>query len=178
MTEINVLTKARSPYIVEFFGALHNHASVYICLEYMDAGSLEWLYGRHQRVPEEVIAAIAVAVLRGMQFLYQEMHIMHRDIKPSNILLNRQGDVKLCDFGISGSLVRSLARTQIGSMCYLAVLSVCWTLIIISPKGSPSSRPLNTRPKRMCGVWVSRYLNRPLESPFMLPRIMTVPLHN
>lgn len=34
--------------------------------------------------------------------------------------MDHRGSVKLCDFGVSGYLVRSLARTQIGSMSYMA----------------------------------------------------------
>jgi mitogen-activated protein kinase kinase len=45
---------------------------------------------------------------------------MHRDVKPSNILINSQGQIKLCDFGISGYLVKSAAKTYIGSMPYMA----------------------------------------------------------
>lgn len=47
---------------------------------------------------------------------------MHRDIKPSNILVNTKGEIKLCDFGISGRLVDSKAKTkQAGCTAYLAV---------------------------------------------------------
>ena len=37
---------------------------------------------------------------------------MHRDVKPSNILLDKSGAIKLCDFGISGQLVDSIAKTR------------------------------------------------------------------
>jgi serine/threonine protein kinase len=47
---------------------------------------------------------------------------MHRDVKPSNILLNRQGDVKLCDFGVSKKIMESLAKTRnAGTEPYLGV---------------------------------------------------------
>lgn len=42
------------------------------------------------------------------------------DVKPTNILLNQKGDVKLCDFGVSGQLEKSLAKTNIGCQSYMA----------------------------------------------------------
>lgn len=43
------------------------------------------------------------------------------DVKPTNVLVNRKGEVKLCDFGVSGQLERSLAKTNIGCQSYMAV---------------------------------------------------------
>jgi mitogen-activated protein kinase kinase len=45
---------------------------------------------------------------------------MHRDIKPSNILVNSRGFIKLCDFGVSGELVNSIADTFVGTSTYMA----------------------------------------------------------
>lgn len=119
--ELDILHRAISPYIVEFYGAFFVESCVYYCMEYMDMGSLEKLCsGRHCAVPEWVLARIASSTVKGLSFLKDELQIIHRDIKPTNILVNSRGEVKLCDFGVSGQLEKSLAKTNIGCQSYMA----------------------------------------------------------
>lgn len=68
----------------------------------------------------DVLGKIAEAVLGGLTYLYDTHKIMHRDIKPSNILVNSRGQIKLCDFGVSGELVGSVADTFVGTGTYMA----------------------------------------------------------
>ncbi|KAJ0330904.1 hypothetical protein COL5a_003210 [Colletotrichum fioriniae] len=68
----------------------------------------------------DVLGKIAVATLGGLTYLYSKHHIMHRDIKPSNILVNSRGSIKLCDFGVSGELINSVADTFVGTSTYMA----------------------------------------------------------
>lgn len=68
----------------------------------------------------DVLGKIAEATLGGLTYLYSKHHIMHRDIKPSNILVNSRGSIKLCDFGVSGELINSIADTFVGTSTYMA----------------------------------------------------------
>lgn len=130
--ELDILHRAIAPQIVEFYGAFFIESCVYYCMEYMDAGSLDKLCtGRRNSVPEPVLARIASSTVRGLSFLKDELQIIHRDIKPTNILMNCRGEVKLCDFGVSGQLEKSLAKTNIGCQSYMAVRN-----LLTSPNAS------------------------------------------
>ncbi|CAD6191087.1 unnamed protein product [Caenorhabditis auriculariae] len=111
------------PQMVRFYGAMFREGDVWICMEVMDT-SLDKFYKKiyriGRRVPELFIAKMTLSVVEGLNFMKEQMHLIHRDVKPSNILLNRHGQVKICDFGISGHLTNSLAKTvQAGCKPYM-----------------------------------------------------------
>ena len=116
--ELEVLHKCASPFIVDFYGAFFAEGAVYLCMEYMDGGSLDNIY--EGGVAEPYLAVITKSVVKGLKQLKDEHNIIHRDVKPTNILVSTSGKIKLCDFGVSGNLVASIAKTNIGCQSYMA----------------------------------------------------------
>jgi len=116
--ELDILHRCLSPFIVDFYGAFFQEGAVYICLEFMNGGSIDKLYG--DGIPENVLRKITLATTMGLKSLKDDHNIIHRDVKPTNILMNTRGQIKICDFGVSGNLVASFAKTNIGCQSYMA----------------------------------------------------------
>ncbi|NXV08541.1 MP2K2 kinase, partial [Cettia cetti] len=150
--ELQVLHECNSPYIVGFYGAFYSDGEISICMEHMDGGSLDQVLKEAKRIPEEILGKVSIAVLRGLAYLREKHQIMHRgesraltipacsarchpeppspsplslfpDVKPSNILVNSRGEIKLCDFGVSGQLIDSMANSFVGTRSYMSVSS-------------------------------------------------------
>ncbi|RKF59960.1 MAP kinase kinase MKK1/SSP32 [Erysiphe neolycopersici] len=113
-------------HICRYYGAFveTSTATISIAMEFCEGGSLDSIYREVKklggRTGEKVLGKIAEGVLNGLTYLHSKK-IIHRDIKPSNILLCRDGQVKLCDFGVSGEFgTKGDANTFIGTSYYMA----------------------------------------------------------
>jgi len=120
ITELRILDECNSPYIVGFFGAFHSDGEINICMEYMDGGSLDLVVKKAGKIGEKYLKKITQAVLRGLSYLREKHQIIHRDVKPSNILVNSAGEIKICDFGVSGQLIDSMANSFVGTRSYMS----------------------------------------------------------
>ena len=143
LRELQIMHDCHSEYIISFYGAFLSDPNICICMEFMDKGSLDGIYKRIGAIDIEVVAKVALAVLEGLTYLYDVHRIIHRgmsprfprcgiftyqiqrpDIKPSNILCNSKGQIKICDFGVSGELINSIANTFVGTSTYMSVRAI------------------------------------------------------
>ena len=97
-----------SSYIVKFYNILkskneENKKCIYLLLEYCHFGSIREIIKRGKKkniqITETELSSIIYMVLKGIQFIHSK-NLIDRDIKGRNILINNEGEVKLCDFGI------------------------------------------------------------------------------
>ncbi|KAG4302597.1 hypothetical protein PCK1_001181 [Pneumocystis canis] len=126
LRELSINKACSSEYIVQYYGTFIDEANcnISIAMEYCAGGSLDMLYKKARangaRIGEYPICKIAESVLKGLNYLHTQFDTKHADIKPSNILTTLQGQIKLCDFGVSGELVNSMAKTFTGTSYYMA----------------------------------------------------------
>jgi serine/threonine-protein kinase len=79
----------------------------FIVMEYVDGRTIRDLLRDDRRLLPERALEITDGVLRALDYSHRA-GIVHRDIKPGNVMLNRQGEIKVMDFGIA----RAVADTQ------------------------------------------------------------------
>jgi len=96
----------------------------YIVMEYVDGRTLRELLRSDRRLMPERAMELVDGILRALDYSHRG-GIVHRDIKPANVMLTRNGDVKVMDFGIARAMADSAATmTQtaqvIGTAQYLS----------------------------------------------------------
>ena len=97
--EAQAMAKLGHPHIVTIHDFGQREALYFFIMEYIDGLSLRQLLDRGAVSPKEALA-IVPQICDALQYAH-DRGIVHRDIKPENILLNRQGQVKIADFGLA-----------------------------------------------------------------------------
>ncbi len=123
--EAQALARLSHPNIVTVHDFGEADGLYYLLMEYVDGVTLRQLLQARKMAPEEALK-IVPKICEALQFAH-EQGIVHRDIKPENVLLDKQGRVKIADFGIAklvGAEAPRLSLTEeqsvIGTPHYMA----------------------------------------------------------
>lgn len=121
--EARAVAQLQHPNIVQVFEVGEHQGLPYFSLEFVDGVSLDQLLGGKPLPPREA-AKIAEKICRAMQYAH-DRGILHRDIKPANILLTKDQQPKVTDFGLAKQLddedsLSTKAGTIMGTPSYMS----------------------------------------------------------
>ncbi|KAL6317345.1 hypothetical protein AAG906_030098 [Vitis piasezkii] len=127
--EVEAIGRVRHKNLVRLLGYCAEGAHRMLVYEYVDNGNLEqWLHGDvgpHSPLTWDIRMNIIIGTAKGLTYLHEglEPKVVHRDIKSSNILLDKQWNPKVSDFGLAKLLgsERSYVTTRVmGTFGYVA----------------------------------------------------------
>jgi serine/threonine protein kinase len=100
--EASLMIDFRDEHIVQVYDHFKEGSSYYIAMEYVDGIGLDQLIENIGNLSNEAAILIFSEVCKGIKYAHDK-NVIHRDIKPANILISKEGEVKLVDFGIATS---------------------------------------------------------------------------
>jgi len=121
LTERNLLSYIRHPFIVRLHHAFQTPSCLVLVLQYCPGGNLSNLLQREGQLPEALARLYTAEVLLALEHLH-ERNVVYRDLKPENVVLDEDAHAVLTDFGLSKEGVDALYGTKsfCGSVAYLA----------------------------------------------------------
>ena len=120
-SEAQILSKLDNPNIIKVFEWGKYGNSYYICMEYIEGRNLKEVIEQRGPLPPDIISDYAIQICNALIAAHKN-NLIHRDIKSQNILINRDGEVRVTDFGIAKSLNTDLTKTLniIGTAHYIS----------------------------------------------------------
>ncbi|MDR0744190.1 MAG: serine/threonine protein kinase, partial [Tannerella sp.] len=98
--EANILSEVHHPYIVNVLEVFEENNTAYIVMEYIKGCSLKYMLDKEGVIAENKILKYIHQIGNALDFVH-EKNIVHLDIKPSNILIDKEDNARLIDFGVS-----------------------------------------------------------------------------
>jgi len=116
--EIEIQSHLRHPNILRMYGYFYDKKRVYLILEYSVGGEL---FGKLQELgkfDERKSARIIKELADALKYCHSK-NVIHRDLKPENLLVGKNGEIKIADFGWSVHAPNSRRNTMCGTLDYL-----------------------------------------------------------
>ncbi|CCH58847.1 hypothetical protein TBLA_0A10690 [Henningerozyma blattae CBS 6284] len=107
------------PFIVSLKFSFQTPIDLYLVTDYMSGGELFWHLQKEGRFSEDRAKFYIAELVVALEYLHDN-DIVYRDLKPENILLDANGNIALCDFGLSKADLKDRTNTFCGTTEYLA----------------------------------------------------------
>ena len=98
--EAKILSEVHHPYIVNVLEVFEENNTAYIAMEYIAGNSLKDKLAKEGILSENEALRYILQIGDALQFVHQKS-ILHLDVKPSNILIDKNNNARLIDFGVS-----------------------------------------------------------------------------
>ena len=117
--DIKYFQSLSHPNIITYYGHIITPDHVIIVTEYATNGTLYDNLKNKDRLPPKLKLKWAIQAAKGIKYL-QDKKILHRDIKSINLLIDRDNNLKICDFGIAKELTSTKTTQNLeGSIKYI-----------------------------------------------------------
>ena len=118
--EAQAAARLSHPNIVNVYDVVDEGNLHYIVMELIDGITLKSYIEKKGFLENKEAIGIAIQVAQGIAAAH-EQHIIHRDIKPQNMIISRDGNVKVADFGIARAVSsQTMNATAVGSVHYIS----------------------------------------------------------
>lgn len=99
--EISLLKELYQLNIVNLLDVIHTSKKLTLVFEYCDSDLKKIMDGlKGEKLPIDTVKLYLYEMLRGIHYIHKHK-ILHRDLKPQNLLINSNGVLKICDFGLA-----------------------------------------------------------------------------
>ncbi|KAF8709076.1 AGC NDR protein kinase, partial [Rhizoctonia solani] len=132
--ERDVLAESDSPWVVQLYYSFQDPAYLYLIMEFLPGGDLMTMLIKYDTFSEDVTRFYMAECVLAIEAVHK-MGFIHRDIKPDNILIDKDGHIKLSDFGLSTGF-----HKQHDSAYYQRLLDQANG--IVSPTGASNAGPV------------------------------------
>ncbi|PFH52748.1 hypothetical protein AMATHDRAFT_56121 [Amanita thiersii Skay4041] len=98
--ERDILAESDSPWVVQLYYSFQDPSYLYLIMEFLPGGDLMTMLIKYDTFSEDVTRFYIAECVLAIEAVHK-LGFIHRDIKPDNILIDKDGHVKLSDFGLS-----------------------------------------------------------------------------